>query len=191
MDGGWFRLEKAKLYTRASSPPKLYVSAFGPQAARIAGRHGDGLWTLGNPDQAPEVIEAYRASCEEHDRPVGEIILQTGVAWAETEEAVIAGARRWKPTQLSSAYLDDLHDPEEMQRVAEQEYTDDEFAHEGFIVSADVEHHLESPARVVRARAHRDLHAADRPGRPARNDPHLRPRDPPQLRDAAATQAGW
>jgi coenzyme F420-dependent glucose-6-phosphate dehydrogenase len=142
MDGGWFRLEKAKLYTRASSPPKLYVSAFGPQAARIAGRHGDGLWTLGDPDQAPAVIEAYRASCEEHGRPVGEIILQTGVAWAETEDAAIAGARRWKPTQLSSVYLDDLHDPAEMQRVAEEEYTDDEFAHTGFIVSADVEHHL-------------------------------------------------
>jgi coenzyme F420-dependent glucose-6-phosphate dehydrogenase len=142
MDGGWFRLDEARLYTRASSPPKLYVSAFGPQAARIAGRHGDGLWTLGNPDQAPAVIDAYRASCKEHDRPVGEIILQTGIAWAETEQAVIAGARRWKPTQLSSVYLDDIHDPREMQRRAEEEYTDDEFAHHGFVVSADIDHHV-------------------------------------------------
>ena len=30
MDGGWFTLEKAKLYTMAPSRPKLYVSAFGP-----------------------------------------------------------------------------------------------------------------------------------------------------------------
>jgi coenzyme F420-dependent glucose-6-phosphate dehydrogenase len=142
MDGGWFRLDDAKLYTRAGSPPKLYVSAFGPQAARIAGRHGDGVWTLGDPEQAPAIIDAYRASCAEHDRPVGEIILHTGIAWAETEQQVIDGARRWKPTQLPSVYRDDLHDPAEMQRLAEAEVSDDEFAHEGFIVSADVEHHV-------------------------------------------------
>lgn len=38
MDGGWFELREAKLYTRAESRPKMYVSAFGPQAARIAVR---------------------------------------------------------------------------------------------------------------------------------------------------------
>jgi coenzyme F420-dependent glucose-6-phosphate dehydrogenase len=142
MDGGWFRLDEAKLYTRASAPPRLYVSAFGPQAARIAGRHGDGLWTLGDPQQAPEVIAAYRASCEEHGRPVGEIILQTGIAWADTDEAAITGARRWKPTQLPSVYREDIHDPPEMQRLADAQLTDEEFAREGFVVSADVQHHL-------------------------------------------------
>jgi len=37
MDGGWFSLREAKLYTRARAKPKLYVSAFGPKAAAIAG----------------------------------------------------------------------------------------------------------------------------------------------------------
>jgi coenzyme F420-dependent glucose-6-phosphate dehydrogenase len=60
MDGGWFRLKEAKLYTRAKQRPKLYVSAFGPQAAQVAGKYGDGLWTLGDPESAPEVIDAYR-----------------------------------------------------------------------------------------------------------------------------------
>src|SRR3954471_24426443 len=60
MDAGWFRLRDAKLYTRAARPPRLYVSAFGPQAARIAGRWGDGVWTMGDPETAPEVIDAYR-----------------------------------------------------------------------------------------------------------------------------------
>ena len=63
MDAGWFRLKEAKLYTRAEGRPKLYVSAFGPQAAEVAARHGDGLWTLGDPEQAPEIIEAYREAC--------------------------------------------------------------------------------------------------------------------------------
>jgi coenzyme F420-dependent glucose-6-phosphate dehydrogenase len=143
MDGGWFRLDRAKLYTRAKARPKLYVSAFGPQAARIAARHGDGLWTLGDPEQAPEIISAYRDACAEAGRDPGEIILHTGIAWAESEDAAIAGARRWKPTQLPAVYRDDIHDPEQMQRLADDELTDDEFAHQGFVVSADVEHHVE------------------------------------------------
>jgi len=100
MDGGWFELKEAKLWTRARSKPKLYVSAFGPQAAQIAGRYGDGLWTLGDPDSAPEVIDAYREACAQSGKDVGEIILQSGIAWAEDEAEAIAGAKRWKPTQL-------------------------------------------------------------------------------------------
>jgi len=108
MDGGWFELREAKLYTRAARRPKLYVSAFGPQAARIAGRWGDGLWTMGDPETAPEVIDAYRESCAEHGREPGEIIFQAGFAWASDEQAAIDGARRWKPTQLDASYLGNL-----------------------------------------------------------------------------------
>jgi coenzyme F420-dependent glucose-6-phosphate dehydrogenase len=143
MDGGWFRLRDAKLYTRAKQPPRLYVSAFGPQAARIAGKWGDGVWTMGDPETAPEVIEAYRESCAEHDREPGEVIFQSGFAWAEDEQAAIEGAKRWKPTQMDTVYRDDLHDPAEMQRVAEQEVGDEEFAKEGFIVGADPEEAVE------------------------------------------------
>ena len=143
MDGGWFSLKEAKLYTRAESRPKLYVSAFGPQAARIAGRFGDGLWTMGDPEVAPEVIDAYRSACDDNDREPGEIILQTGMAWAATDEEAIAGASRWKPTALDEVYRDDLHDPEEMQRRAGEEMDDEEFAKEGFILSSDPEEHVE------------------------------------------------
>jgi coenzyme F420-dependent glucose-6-phosphate dehydrogenase len=149
MDGGWFRLDRAKLYTRAAARPRLYVSAFGPQAARIAARHGDGLWTLGDPEQAPGIIAAYREACAEFGRDPGEIILHTGVAWAATEEEAIAGARRWKPTQLPAVYRDDVHDPAEMQRLAGAELTDDEFAHAGFVVSADVQHHVDRLRQII------------------------------------------
>jgi coenzyme F420-dependent glucose-6-phosphate dehydrogenase len=143
LDGGWFRLREAKLYTRAASRPRLYVSAFGPQAARIAGRWGDGVWTMGDPETAPEVIEAYRESCAEHGREPGEIIFQSGFAWAEDEQAAIEGARRWKPTQMDTVYRDDLHDPAEMQRVAEEQVSDEDFAKQGFIVGSDPEEAVE------------------------------------------------
>ena len=143
MDGGWFGLKDAKLYTRAKARPKLYVSAFGPQAARIAGKYGDGLWTMGDPEIAGEVIEAYRESCSEHGREPGEIILQAAFAWASDEDEAIRGAARWKPTQLSEVYRDEIPDPADMQRRADQEMSDEEFAKEGFIVGSDPEEHVE------------------------------------------------
>jgi coenzyme F420-dependent glucose-6-phosphate dehydrogenase len=154
MDAGWFRLKNAKLYTLPSSRPKLYVSAFGEQAARVAGKHGDGLWTMGDPEIAGEVIEAYRSACSEHGREPGEIILQSGFAWADTDAAAIAGAKRWKPTQLPELYTDDIWDPAKMQKLADEQMSDEQFAEEGFIVSADPEQHVERIREIQQIEGH-------------------------------------
>jgi coenzyme F420-dependent glucose-6-phosphate dehydrogenase len=136
MDGGWFRLRDAKLYTRARSRPRLYASAFGPQAAAIAAKYADGLWTLGDPEQGPEIVEAYR---EAGGR--GEVIFQAGFHLAGDEHAAIASARKWKPTQMPAVYRDDIHDPAEMSRMAAEQVSDEQFAKEGFLVGADAEEH--------------------------------------------------
>jgi len=139
VDAGWFKLKEAKLYTRAASRPKLYMSAFGPQAAAIAGRYGDGLWTLGDPDAVPEILDAYRKACSDNGKEEGEIILQSGIAWGETDEAALEGARRWKPTQMP----EDISDPAEMQRMADDQVSDEDFAEEGFLVGADLDRQIE------------------------------------------------
>jgi coenzyme F420-dependent glucose-6-phosphate dehydrogenase len=143
MDAGWFALKEAKLYTMATGRPRMIVSAFGPQAARIAGKYGDGLWTMGDPEIAEPVIEAYRSSCSEHGKEVGEIVLQSGFHLAADEEAAIASTVKWKATQLSEVYRDDIPDPAEMRSRAEREVTDQEFAKEGFIVASDPAEHVE------------------------------------------------
>ncbi|HEY0344242.1 MAG TPA: LLM class flavin-dependent oxidoreductase [Solirubrobacteraceae bacterium] len=153
MDAGWFRLEEAKLWTRAKTRPKLYVSAFGAQSAQLAGRYRDGLWTLGNPEQAPEIIDAYREAAIKHGREPGEIIFQSGFAWADDEQAAIEGARRWKPTQLPELYLDDIADQHDMQRRADAKMSDEQFAKEGFIVGSDPSEHVERIREMERAGA--------------------------------------
>ena len=153
MDAGWFRLDGAKLWTRAKTRPKLYVSAFGPQSAQIAGRYGDGLWTLGDPEQAPEIVDAYREACREHGRPEGDVIFQAGFAWAADERAAIEGARHWKPTQLPELYVDDIADQEDMQRRADAKMSDEQFAKEGFLIGADPGEHVERIREMERAGA--------------------------------------
>jgi coenzyme F420-dependent glucose-6-phosphate dehydrogenase len=142
VENDYFKLKEAKLFTLAAGKPRMIVSAFGPKAARIAGQYGDGLWTLGDPDTAPEVIDAYKEACAEFGRPVGTIVLQSGIAWAKDRDAVIAGARKWKPTQLPELYTDDISSQEGMQQLADEKMTDEEFVTEGFIVSESVDEHV-------------------------------------------------
>jgi coenzyme F420-dependent glucose-6-phosphate dehydrogenase len=149
MDGGWFALKNAKLWTVAERRPRLIVSAFGPDAAKIAARWGDGIWTLGDPEQVPEILDAYRSACSDLNKEPGEIILQSGMAWAQDREAAIAGAKRWKPTQLPELYTDDISDQDEMQRLADEQMSDEEFATEGFIVSEDVDEHIERVREIA------------------------------------------
>ena len=142
METDWFSLKNAKLWTRAEGRPRMIVSAFGPKAAAIAGRWGDGLWTLADPETAPEVIDAYREAAKDAGRQPGPIVVQSGMAWAEDRDAVIKGARRWKPTQLPELYTDDIWSQEDMQQRADEQMTDEEFATDGFIISEDPAEHV-------------------------------------------------
>jgi coenzyme F420-dependent glucose-6-phosphate dehydrogenase len=153
MDAGWFKLKDAKLWTRAQTRPKLYVSAFGTQSAEVAARYGDGLWTLGDPEQAPEIVDAYRSACADLNREPGEIIFHAGFAWANDERTAIEGARHWKPTQLPEVYVDDIADQEEMQRRADVQMSDEQFAREGFLISSDPEEHVNRIREMERAGA--------------------------------------
>ena len=141
-EGRFFRTKAAYLHTRGERRPPVYVSAFGPEAAEVAGRLGDGVWTMGDPEMAPPVIEAYRAACDDAGREPGEIILQAGFSWAEDEDAALEGARVWKSTQIPDYFTDDWHDPKAMYERAEAEISDDDFK-QSYIVSSDPAKHVE------------------------------------------------
>jgi coenzyme F420-dependent glucose-6-phosphate dehydrogenase len=140
--GEFFRTKAAYLHTRGERRPPVYVSAFGPDAAGVAARHGDGLWTLADPESAPELIDAYRSACEDAGKEPGEIILQTGFSWAEDDSAALEGARVWKATQPEEYFTADWHDPTAMFEKADREVSDEEFT-QSYIISSDPEHHVE------------------------------------------------
>lgn len=146
-DGRFFRTSGAYLHTRGEQRPPIYVSAFGPDAAAVAARFGDGLWTLADPDSAPDLIDAYRSACDDAGKKPGEIILQAGFSWAEDDDAALEGARVWKATQPQEYYTDDWHDPKAMFEKADREVSDEEFTH-SYIVSSDPEHHAERVREV-------------------------------------------
>jgi coenzyme F420-dependent glucose-6-phosphate dehydrogenase len=147
--GKHFSTKQAYLHSRPSRRPPIYVSAFGPKAAAVAGRWGDGLWTLADPEQAPEVIDAYRSAAEDAGREPGEILLQIGMSWAEDDDAALEGARVWKGAQPDEYYTDDWHDPQKMYEHGEEEISDDDLK-EAFAISSDADVHAERIREVER-----------------------------------------
>lgn len=141
-EGEFFHTKRAFLHTLPPRRPEIYISAFGPRAAKVAALRGDGLWTLADPEQAPEMIRVYREAREQAGKDLGEVILQTGFSWAEDDDAALEGARVWKGTQPAEFYVDDWSDPAEMQRKAADEISDEEFK-QSYIVSSDPAVHVE------------------------------------------------
>jgi coenzyme F420-dependent glucose-6-phosphate dehydrogenase len=139
-DGEFFRTHRARLYVRCERRPPVYMSAFEEQAAEVAGRLADGVWTLGDPMQAPGVIAAYRRGTEASGREPGEIVLQTLASWAEDDDAALDASREWKGTLVDEHYTDAVADPAEIGRNGE-EVSDSTFTSKA-IVSADPDTHV-------------------------------------------------
>ncbi len=114
-DGRYFKTRGARLYLHPERRPAVYMSAFGPQAAEIAGRLADGVWTPADPQKAPAVIAAYRRAAEEAGREPGEIILQGMASWAETDDEAFESAREWKATMVDENYTEPIAEPAEIQ----------------------------------------------------------------------------
>ena len=148
-EGRYFRTKAAYLHTRPPRRPEVYVSAFGPRAASVAARLADGLWMLADPEMAPDLIDAYRAACDDAGKEPGEVILQTGFSYAPDDDAALEGARVWKAAQPDAYYVEDIHDPREMYQRAEREVSDEEFA-AAYILSSDQGVHVERVREIER-----------------------------------------
>lgn len=145
--GTHFSTSGAYLHTHPGRRPPIYVSAFGPKAAAVAGRHGDGLWTLADPEAAPGLIDAYRGAADDAGREPGEIVLQAAFSWAAADDAALEGARVWKGSQPDEFYSEDWHDPRAMHRHGQEQVSDQELRR-ALIIDSDPTAHVERVREV-------------------------------------------
>jgi G6PDH family F420-dependent oxidoreductase len=85
--GKHYTVENAKIYTRTEQPVPVYVSGFGPRAAKLAGRIGDGFVTT---EADADLIAAFREGGGE-GKP-----MQAGykVCWGRDDATCIETAHR-------------------------------------------------------------------------------------------------
>ena len=138
--GDFFRTDGARLYLHPERRPPIFVSAFHEQAAELAGRLADGVWTLADPKSAPRVLAAYRRGAEESGRDPGEIILQSLASVDDSDDAALAASREWKASLPGELYTDDIHEPADIEQQADG--VSDRLFTTSNLVSADPDSHV-------------------------------------------------
>lgn len=141
--GEYYTVENARVYTLPEEPVPIYVSGFGPKAARLAGRIGDGF-VCTKPD--PELVREFRESGG-GDRPA-----QAGfkVCWAPTEEEGARTAHRlWGNSLLPGELGQVLPEPRHFEQATQLVTV--EAARRAFPCGPDPERHLEALRQYVDA----------------------------------------
>ena len=147
--GEFFRARGAYLHTRPARRPPVYVAAFGPRAARLAGRYADGLLTAADAGVLTKVRDAWLSAAEDAGRAPGELFVQVNFSWGPDNDSALEEARVFKGAVPREYYSEDWHNPREMYRRGAANVTDAEFVQRN-IISADPTEHVERLREVER-----------------------------------------
>jgi G6PDH family F420-dependent oxidoreductase len=134
--GEHYTVENARIYTLPESPPPVYVSGFGEQSARLAGRIGDGYIST-MPDT--DLIGAFR-SAGGQGKP-----MQAGykVCWSTDDDAAIAAAHRlWSNSGLPGECAQILPSPRHFEQLSE--LVTPQMTRDSIAYGDDVERHVQA-----------------------------------------------
>ncbi|MFE2534915.1 TIGR03557 family F420-dependent LLM class oxidoreductase [Streptomyces sp. NPDC059371] len=110
--GRHYTVENARLYTLPAEPPPLYVSGFGPRAAELAGRIGDGFVTM-SPDEG--LVGQFRRAGGGQKPVIGGV----KVCWAaDRAQAIKTVHRLWPNQQLPGELAQILPTPAHFEQAS-------------------------------------------------------------------------
>jgi G6PDH family F420-dependent oxidoreductase len=108
--GEYFTVENARVYDPPAHDIPIIVSAFAPQAAKMAAAVGDGLWTGGGAD----VIETWKEA-----GGAGPVYSQISLCWGADEDAAVELAHRvWPNSGVPGQLNQDLPTPTHFEQAA-------------------------------------------------------------------------
>jgi coenzyme F420-dependent glucose-6-phosphate dehydrogenase len=143
-EGDYYRVARATLYDRPEEPVPIFVAASGPLAAKLAGRVGDGFICTSGKDPAlyRELLDKVEEGAAAAQRDAGGIrrMIEIKVSYDRDLDTARDACRWWAALALTPEQKEDVEDPIEMERLA------DENAHRAetrFIVSDDPEEVVE------------------------------------------------
>jgi G6PDH family F420-dependent oxidoreductase len=111
VDGEYFAVDNARIYTLPDTPPDILVSGFGPESTKLAARIGDGFMTV-SPDG--EAVRTYRDEG-------GKGLVQGGlkVCWGpDMDEARRTAHRLWGHELIPGQFGQDAPTPAHFEQVS-------------------------------------------------------------------------
>jgi coenzyme F420-dependent glucose-6-phosphate dehydrogenase len=143
IQGSYYTVENARLYTLPETPPEVMVAASGPEAAELAGQIGDGLVATA-PDS--ELVASFDGAGG-GNKPR---FAQLTVCWAEDEaEARATAFRVWPNAGFKGTLTQELPLPSHFEQAA-QMVTEHDVA-EMVVCGPDPDRHREAVQEYVDA----------------------------------------
>ena len=149
-DGNFYSVSNATIYDRPETEVPIYIGASGPAATRLAGRMADGWITTSGKDPAlytDTLIPAFEEGLEKGGQKNVDRMLEVKVSFRPDRALAMENTRFWAPLALSPEEKMGVHDPLEMQRLAEK--LPIERAASRFIVSDDPDEHVAQIQRYL------------------------------------------
>ncbi|MDC5697217.1 glucose-6-phosphate dehydrogenase (coenzyme-F420) [Intrasporangium calvum] len=151
-EGDYYRTHDATIYDRPDEPIPVHVAAGGPLVARYAGRSGDGfICTSGKGRElyAEQLLPAVDEGLAKSGRTRDDIdrMIEIKLSYDRDPETALHNVRFWAPLSLTAEQKHGVHDPVEMERLAD-ELTDEQVA-KRWIVTSDPGEALEQIQQYV------------------------------------------
>jgi coenzyme F420-dependent glucose-6-phosphate dehydrogenase len=150
--GKYYRLKKANLYTKPESPVPMYVAAFGPKVARLAGKYADGfLTTLVDPEKLNnELLPAVREGANEKGRDPAKIekTVELGVAYDEDYEKALEKVKFWGGTMFPLMFKLPIFDPRQIEEMGS--VVSDEALAKAYLISTEPDDFVKQIEKAVK-----------------------------------------
>jgi alkanesulfonate monooxygenase SsuD/methylene tetrahydromethanopterin reductase-like flavin-dependent oxidoreductase (luciferase family) len=138
LDGEYFKIKNAKLYTPPSRKIPLYMAAVGEQATKTAAKHTDSLITLTKPDQSKEIFDIFdKAAIKEGKDPNSlEKIAKPKLSYSEDYDKALKSTEFWRASLLEDVFNLDISDPRELEQKAKNEVSDEKLRQSTLIITS-------------------------------------------------------
>jgi coenzyme F420-dependent glucose-6-phosphate dehydrogenase len=115
--GTYYQTRKARLYTRPQEPIPVYISAMVPDSATFAGKHGDGLMTVGGetPDTYQQILQHFEDGARQAGKDPSKMSRQIELNVASTDDkqaAIQCMKQYWAGTFIPALFDQKIYTPE-------------------------------------------------------------------------------
>ena len=152
--GKYYKLRKANLYTKPSSPPPLYVAAQGPTVAEIAGKYADGYLTASfvveQESFRSTILPALERGAKSAGRNPDEItkIVEIHMTYDDDYDKALQSARFFAGVMLPGMFKYAVSDPREIEEHGLM--VGDKQVAEAWVVGTDPEIYVKQMERYIK-----------------------------------------
>ena len=150
--GTYYQTRKAKLYTRPNTTVPIYISSMVPNSATFAGKHGDGLITVGGeePSTYKEIFKNFAAGAKEARKNGAKMpkMIEIAVDYADDEEEAIEARKAyWAGAAVPAMFTERLYTPE----MSEQNggVVGSDTIRKSTCISADADEHIRHAQKYI------------------------------------------